>query len=96
MTQSVKREDLKKYTVGELCDFLENRGCAEDVVHAVRQNGVNGDVFLELTEEHFKELAPLISDLIALTKIHSSFCRSPLQEKVSHIYIAVGVICANG
>ena len=84
MTQSVRREDLKKYTVGELCDFLEIRGCAEDVVHAVRRNGVNGDVFLELTEEHLKELAPLLGDRIALKKIHSSFCKSPLQEKVSH------------
>ena len=45
--KTVRREDLKKYTVGELCDFLEIRGCAEDVVHAVRRNGVNGDVFLE-------------------------------------------------
>ena len=44
---------------------------AEDVVHAVRQNGVNGDVFLELTEEHLKELAPLLGDCVAPTKIHS-------------------------
>jgi len=80
MTLSVKREDLKEFIVGEFCDFLENRGSAEDV-HAVRQNGVNGDMFLELTEEYLKELAPLLSDYIALTKIHSSFCRFPLQEK---------------
>ena len=49
--------------------YLTEKGLHDDVIAKVMDNRINSAVFLDLTEEDLKELAPAIGDRIALRRI---------------------------
>ena len=59
--------------VGEFCQRIrqEDHEFPEEVVDALRDNGISGSLFLQLTTEELKELAPRIADRVALRQIQS-------------------------
>ena len=57
--------DVESLTVEELCDFLSDRGL-DGVVKALETNKVGGRAFLALTDEHLKEMFPLVGERIAV------------------------------
>lgn len=58
--------DVGSLSVEELCDVLSNKGLSEEVVKAIETNKVGGRAFLALTDEHIKEMFPLIGERIAV------------------------------
>ena len=49
--------------------YLIEKGLHDDVIVKVMENRINSAVFLDLTEEDLKELAPAIGNRIALRRI---------------------------
>ena len=58
--------DVGSLSVEELCDLLSNKGLSEEVVQAIETNKVGGRSFLVLTDEHLKEMFPLVGERIAV------------------------------
>ena len=68
------QEDFTGLGVGELCNRIErcDHEFPETVIDDLRSNGISGSVFLQLTSEELKELAPRIADRVALRQIQSA------------------------
>ena len=49
--------------------YLTEKGLHNDIITKVMDNRINRAVFLDLTEEYLKELAPAIGDRLALRRI---------------------------
>jgi len=49
--------------------YLTEKGLHEDVIARVVDNRITSAIFLDLTEEDLKELAPAIGDRIALRRM---------------------------
>ena len=60
--------------------YLEDNNLHEDVISNVISNRVTSSIFLDLTENDLKELAPAVGDRIALRKILDQ-TRKVLSEK---------------
>lgn len=60
--------------VSEFCECIQqyDHEFPEAVVDGLRENGINGALFLQLTTEELKELAPRIADRVALRQIQSA------------------------
>jgi len=60
--------------VNEFCEWIEqcDHEFPEAVVDGLRENGVNGSLFLQLSTEELKELAPRIADRVVLRQIQSA------------------------
>lgn len=60
--------------VNEFCEWIEqyDHEFPEAVMEGLRENGVNGSLFLQLTTEELKELAPRIAKRVALRQIQSA------------------------
>ena len=69
-----RREEkaLGGFSVDEFNYFLIEKGLPQDVTTAIQENGVSGDIFMELSEDNLKEVAPRLSDIIALKQIQQS------------------------
>ena len=65
--------DVSALGVGEFCHFigLDDHDFPESVLDAFRDNGINGSVFLHLSTQELKELAPRIADQVTLCQIQS-------------------------
>ena len=44
----------------------------EGVIGALRENGINGSLFLQLTADELKELAPRIADRVVIRELQST------------------------
>ena len=53
----------------EFSDYLLAKGLHEDVVSKIVGNRIDGQLFISLSEDEVKELAPVIGDRIRLRKI---------------------------
>ena len=62
-------DSIKEMDIEEFADLLEEKNMHEYIVETCRQNRVSGAVFIELTQEELKELAPLLADRVALRKL---------------------------
>ena len=56
---------------GHLSHLIDHNLSA-DVTECMTKNGINGDLFMELTEGDFKEMAPRIADRILLSFIQQA------------------------
>lgn len=63
------KEDVEKYDCQQLSDYLLSSGIREEVTEAFQANLINGEAFLELSEEDLKELLPVIGDRILIRKL---------------------------
>ena len=61
--------DVKKYGCQCLSDYLLFRGIQEEVMEAFQANLINGEAFLDLSQEDLKELLPVIRDRILIRKL---------------------------
>ena len=59
--------------------FLLDKGYSEEIATNFLENGINGAVFCQMTDEHLKEVAPRIVDRVTLKAIQES---QSLTEKV--------------
>ena len=62
---------LKEYDVAELTEFLLSKDIPVDVVENFKVHGINGQAFLQLSEDHLREVAPRIVDRLNLKGIAS-------------------------
>ena len=59
-------ESLKILSVEEMQYFLAKNNASADVLASLEDNGVTGAVFLELTGDDLKEMAPRMADRVIL------------------------------
>ena len=55
---------MDKLSCEEFSDFLEEQGAHGDVIAAFHRNRINGEAFLNLSEDDLKELLPVIGDRV--------------------------------
>ena len=65
-------ESLKILSVEGMHDFLAKNNISADVLASLEDNGVTGAVFLELTGDNLKEMAPRMADRVILRRIQRS------------------------
>ena len=70
------------YSVEELYDFLRDNNVSSDVSDRVKSNQINGELFLELTSDELKEIAPVLGDRVTLRKLQAK-----LADQVSVILV---------
>lgn len=61
--------DVKKFSVEDFVEYLGAKEFGDDVLDSFKSNGIDGESFLAMEEQHFKEVAPRIVDRIKLKKI---------------------------
>ena len=62
-------EFLDSWDYEEFADYLRKRGVHCDVIKSIIANRIDSGLFLNLTENDLKELAPVIGDRVCLRKI---------------------------
>lgn len=83
--------------VSEFCEWIQqcDHEFPEAVVEGLRENGIDGSLFLQLTTEELKELAPRIADRVALRLIQSTVsCSGIMLQVLRHesAYIELHVV----
>ncbi len=63
---------ISSFSVDEMVTYLESKGLPMEVTEAAWENGVDGEVFLELTESNLQEIAPRLADRVKLKKLQQS------------------------
>ena len=77
-----RREDVERFPVEQLCQLLSDLHYSTELLQNVRKNAVTGDVFLQLSDEQLKEIAPKLGDRVPLKKLQTELLRDAY-EKVS-------------
>ena len=61
--------DVQMLSVQDLSDLVLESGITVEVADNILEHCINGEMFLSMTEEEIKEVAPKISDRISLKKL---------------------------
>ena len=77
-----RREDVERFPVEQFCQLLSYLHYSTELLQNVRKNAVTGDVFLQLSDEQLKEIAPKLGDRVQLKKLQTELLREAY-EKVS-------------
>ena len=67
--------DINALGVSEFCEWISDfpdHDFSETVVRELRANGIDGCVFMLLTADELKEMAPRLADRVALREIQSA------------------------
>ena len=80
---------LSSYCVEEFALLLEEEDFPQDVIEAVIKNEIDGEIFMDLSEDYLKEIAPRLKDRVLLKRLQSANSSSThpapqLQEKVTN------------
>jgi hypothetical protein len=74
-------------SMNELCDYLSIVIPDLDlsVIENIKKHKINGELFLQLTEEYMREIAPLLGDRIKLKRIISTALEpaTPVSSSIS-------------
>jgi len=72
-SSSIFASSLHSLGISEFCFSIQQHEheFPETVVDALHDNGIDGSLFLQLSTEELKELAPRIADRVALRQIQS-------------------------
>ena len=62
-------EFLDSWNCEEFAEYLHKRGVHDDLIQAIVNNRIDSGLFLNLTEDDLKDLAPVIGDRVCLRKI---------------------------
>ena len=79
----------------ELENFLQENGCSETMINAVRENNLRGSDLLLLTEAEVKELAPKLGDRAKLRELIKKH-KVKLQGKKMHEITQFTIIYIEG
>lgn len=60
---------VKQLNCEDFTEFLEVEGAHEDVVAAFSNNRINGEAFVNLSEEDLKELVPIVGDRVFVREL---------------------------
>ena len=63
-----KIEEMERYNVEELFDYLEDKCISDEVKTKIKDNELSGKEILSLNEGEIKELAPKIGDRVKFEK----------------------------
>lgn len=63
-------EDLESATVEEICEYLIKSipGIDEDIIENFKRHKIDSSVFIQLTDEYLRELAPLLGDRLKIKR----------------------------
>ena len=76
--------DVLKLTIEQFCELLLEKGFSQQVTSNFRENGIDGSLFAEMTEDELKEVASMLADRIKLRKMKLQATAETL-EKVSFV-----------
>ena len=71
-SSATTRDIISDFTCDQLCDFLVERHVNYDVIFTVRENFLVGRDFIDLTEDHLKELFPAVGSRMAVSRLVKS------------------------
>ena len=65
---------LEAFTPEQLQIFIENEipNISKDVLAKIAEHKIDGDLFLTLTDDYLREVAPLLGDLLRIKRLQSS------------------------
>ena len=81
-----RREDVERFPVKQLCQLLCDLQYSTELLQNVRENAVTGNVFLQLSDEQLKEIAPKLGDRVRLKRLQTELLRDAF-EKVRNTQI---------
>ena len=64
-------EKVKDMSVEELWHYLEEKNIEKPIRDNIRQHKIDGSMFVSLSDEELKELAPLLGDRLCLKRLIS-------------------------
>ena len=70
----------------QLCQLLSDLQYSTELLQNVRENTVTGNVFLQLSDEQLKEIAPKLGDRVRLKKLQTELLRDAFEKAMSKIY----------
>ena len=58
------------YSPQQVCEFLKNEipTISGDILDKIIAHKIDGEVFLEIDEEYFREIAPLVGDRVKMKR----------------------------
>ena len=65
-----KKEEILKMDLDQLCDYnfiMEHFDDPESIICTLREQKINGKVFVNLTDDHIKTVFPLIGEQIKIS-----------------------------
>jgi len=62
--------ELESYSPTDVCVFLKEQipNISESILEAIEDHKIDGGVFMELTEEYLREIAPLLGDRLKIKR----------------------------
>ena len=71
---------MEKFRVEQFCQLLSDLYYSTELLQNVRKNAVTGDVFLQLSDEQLKEIAPKLGDRVQLKKLQTELLREAYEK----------------
>jgi len=81
-----RREDIERFPVEKLCHLLSGLHYSIELLQNVREHAVTGDVFLQLSDEQLKEIAPKLGDRVPLKKFQAELLTDVSEKARMLIY----------
>ena len=75
-----RREDVERFPVEQLCQLLSDLQYSTELLQNVRENAVTGNVFLQLSDEQLKEIAPKLGDRVQLKKLQTGLLMNAFEK----------------
>ena len=75
-----RREDIERFPVEQLCQLLSDLQYSTELLQNVRENAVTGNVFLQLSDEQLKEIAPKLGDRVQLKKLQTGLLMNAFEK----------------
>jgi len=82
-----RREDIERFPVEKLCHLLSGLHYPIELLQNVREHAVTGDVFLQLSDEQLKEIAPKLGDRVPLKKLQAELLTDVSEKASMHVDI---------
>lgn len=69
MAMAVTKDQVHSFSGDELCEYLESQNVDPDIIETVKKNKISGASFLQLTEDHLKEMFPVIGERMCVSQL---------------------------
>lgn len=63
--------NFETFSPSQVCAYLQTEipNLSQDVLRKMQEHKIDGDVFLELNDEHLREVAPLLGDRVKIKRV---------------------------
>ena len=83
--QVYRREDIERLSMEQLCHLLSGFQYSTELLQNAREYAVTGDVFLQLSDEQLKEIAPKLGDRVPLKKLQAELLTDVSEKAMNRV-----------